>query len=43
MGNYGPALKAIAEIIEKGVIQHPELSVGSNVSIQLCFRLHTSS
>jgi tetratricopeptide repeat protein 30 len=27
---YGPALKHIAEIIEKGVREHPELSVGSN-------------
>ena len=27
---YGPALKSIAEIIEKGVREHPELSVGSN-------------
>ena len=27
---YGPALKYIAEIIEKGVREHPELSVGSN-------------
>ena len=27
---YGPALKCIAEIIEKGVREHPELSVGSN-------------
>eukprot|EP00967_Tisochrysis_lutea_P012504 scaffold14039_cov37-Tisochrysis_lutea.AAC.4 len=26
---YGPALKHIAEIIEKGVREHPELSVGS--------------
>lgn len=28
---YGPALKNIAEIIERGVREHPELSVGSNV------------
>lgn len=27
---YGPALKNIAEIIERGVKEHPELSVGSN-------------
>lgn len=27
---FGPALKYIAEIIEKGVREHPELSVGSN-------------
>ena len=27
---YGPALKYIAEIIERGVREHPELSVGSN-------------
>jgi len=27
---YGPALKFIAEIIERGVRDHPELSVGSN-------------
>jgi len=27
---YGPALKFIAEIIERGVREHPELSVGSN-------------
>lgn len=26
---YGPALKHIAEIIEKGVTEHPELSVGA--------------
>ena len=26
---YGPALKLIAEIIERGVREHPELSVGS--------------
>jgi tetratricopeptide repeat protein 30 len=30
MKQYGPALKLIAEIIEKGVREHPELSVGSN-------------
>merc|ERR1719218_477261 len=27
---YGPSLKHIAEIIERGVREHPELSVGSN-------------
>jgi tetratricopeptide repeat protein 30 len=27
MKQYGPALKHIAEIIEKGVREHPELSV----------------
>mmetsp|Transcript_31666 Transcript_31666/g.51104 ORF Transcript_31666/g.51104 Transcript_31666/m.51104 type:complete len:664 (+) Transcript_31666:80-2071(+) len=27
---FGPALKHIAEIIERGVREHPELSVGSN-------------
>jgi len=27
---FGPALKYISEIIEKGVREHPELSVGSN-------------
>lgn len=27
---YGQALKYIAEIIERGVRDHPELSVGSN-------------
>lgn len=27
---YGPALRHIAEVIEKGVRSHPELSVGSN-------------
>ena len=26
---YGPALKHIAEIIERGVRDHPELSVGA--------------
>jgi hypothetical protein len=26
---YGPALKALAEVIERGVREHPELSVGS--------------
>ncbi len=26
---FGPALKHIAEIIERGVREHPELSVGS--------------
>lgn len=30
MKNYGPALKHIAEIIDRGVREHPELSVGSN-------------
>jgi len=30
MKQYGDALKFIAEIIEKGVREHPELSVGSN-------------
>lgn len=25
---YGPALKNLAEIIERGVREHPELSVG---------------
>lgn len=30
MKQYAPALKCIAEIIEKGVREHPELSVGSN-------------
>jgi tetratricopeptide repeat protein 30 len=25
---YGPALKYLAEIVEKGVREHPELSVG---------------
>jgi len=30
MKQYGPALKHIAEIIEKGVREHPELAVGSN-------------
>ena len=29
MKRYGPALKFIAEIIERGVREHPELSVGS--------------
>lgn len=29
MRQYGPALKHIAEIIERGVREHPELSVGS--------------
>lgn len=29
MKQYGPALKHIAEIIERGVREHPELSVGS--------------
>jgi len=27
---YGPALRYVAEIIEKGIRNHPELSVGSN-------------
>ena len=26
----GPALRSIAEIIDKGIRNHPELSVGSN-------------
>jgi tetratricopeptide repeat protein 30 len=26
---FGPALKHLAEIIERGVREHPELSVGS--------------
>mmetsp|Transcript_32243 Transcript_32243/g.51375 ORF Transcript_32243/g.51375 Transcript_32243/m.51375 type:complete len:661 (-) Transcript_32243:3487-5469(-) len=30
MGQFGPALKHIAEIIERGVREHPELGVGSN-------------
>ena len=30
MKQFGPALKHIAEIIERGVREHPELSVGSN-------------
>jgi len=30
MGEFGPAMKVISEIIEKGVRQHPELGVGSN-------------
>lgn len=30
MKHYGPALKHIAEIIQAGVREHPELSVGSN-------------
>jgi len=30
MKQYGPAMKYIADIIEKGVREHPELSVGSN-------------
>merc|ERR1719162_898992 len=29
LGQYGPALKNIAEIIERGVRDHPELSVGA--------------
>jgi tetratricopeptide repeat protein 30 len=29
-GQYGPALKHVADIIERGVREHPELSVGSN-------------
>lgn len=28
--NYGVALKSITEIVQKGVTEHPELSVGSN-------------
>jgi tetratricopeptide repeat protein 30 len=27
---YGPALRTIADIIDKGIRNHPELSVGSN-------------
>lgn len=30
MKQFGPSLKHIAEIIERGVREHPELSVGSN-------------
>lgn len=30
MQQYGPSLKAIAEIIEKGIEEHPELNIGSN-------------
>lgn len=30
MQQYGPALKHVAEIIEKGVRDHPELNIGSN-------------
>lgn len=30
LGQYGSSLKHIAEIIERGVREHPELSVGSN-------------
>lgn len=29
-GEFGPALKQVAEIIERGVREHPELGVGSN-------------
>ena len=29
MKQYGPALKQIAEIIERGVTEHPELGVGA--------------
>ncbi|GBG33812.1 Tetratricopeptide repeat protein 30A [Hondaea fermentalgiana] len=29
-GEFGPALKHVAEIIERGVREHPELGVGSN-------------
>ena len=29
MKQFGPALKHLAEIIERGVREHPELSVGS--------------
>jgi hypothetical protein len=39
-GQYGPALKHIAEIIEKGVREHPELSVGSNtdgIEVSMCW------
>jgi len=28
--NYGPALKSLTEIVQRGVTEHPELSVGSN-------------
>eukprot|EP00746_Dinoflagellata_sp_MGD_P071276 gnl/MRDRNA2_/MRDRNA2_29060_c0_seq1.p1 gnl/MRDRNA2_/MRDRNA2_29060_c0~~gnl/MRDRNA2_/MRDRNA2_29060_c0_seq1.p1 ORF type:complete len:643 (-),score=152.81 gnl/MRDRNA2_/MRDRNA2_29060_c0_seq1:233-2161(-) len=31
LGQYGPALKHIAEIIERGVRDHPELSIGALV------------
>jgi tetratricopeptide repeat protein 30 len=41
-GQYGPALKHIAEIIEKGVREHPELSVGSNTDGIEVRRLLTS-
>jgi tetratricopeptide repeat protein 30 len=30
MNQLAPSLKHIAEIIEKGVREHPELGVGSN-------------
>ena len=30
LGQFGPALKHVAEIIERGVREHPELGVGSN-------------
>lgn len=30
MQQYGPSLKSIAEIIEKGIEEHPELNIGSN-------------
>lgn len=30
MQQYGPSLKHIAEIIEKGIHEHPELGIGSN-------------
>jgi tetratricopeptide repeat protein 30 len=30
MQQYGPSLKAIAEIIERGIEEHPELNIGSN-------------
>eukprot|EP01032_Pedospumella_encystans_P022786 gene22786-25812_t len=30
MKQYGPALRTIAEIIDKGIRNHPELSVGTN-------------
>eukprot|EP00796_Vickermania_ingenoplastis_P000908 gene908-535_t len=30
MRQFGPALKHIAEIIEKGIQEHPELNIGSN-------------
>jgi len=30
LNQFGPALKYITEIIDRGVQEHPELSVGSN-------------